>query len=69
MSQMTKTFDGVEVARHLMLALWLTDPPEHSGDPRLEKLMMDLIRPLDQQTGITSVQVPSVIARRAFDSH
>src|SRR6478609_2622284 len=45
-SQMTETFDGVEVARRLVLGLSLTDPPEGSGDPRVEELMTDLIQPL-----------------------
>ena len=68
-SQMTKTFDGVEVARHLVLGLWLFEPPEDSGEPRVRTLMTDLMRPLGEQTGITSVHVPSAIARKAFESH
>ena len=67
-SQVTKTFDGVEVARHLSLALWLSEPPEQAGDARVQALTMDLFQTLDDQTGISGISVPTAIARRPFEN-
>jgi|tagenome__1003787_1003787.scaffolds.fasta_scaffold20739974_2 hypothetical protein len=68
-SQLTRTFDGVEVARHLVLAIRLLDPRTEPGDARVRSLMTDLNRPLMEQTGITAVSVPTAVARRPFESH